>query len=70
MASIGIGGCGGGKQPGDGDGDELAKFAYVQWKTHVPLLYDLLYNHNLTHPSPCVRWGHVIREDKEATTQR
>ncbi|KAJ1485033.1 hypothetical protein T484DRAFT_1794954 [Baffinella frigidus] len=61
---------GNGAPAGDGDGDEHQRFAYNQWKKHAPLLYDLLYNHNLTHPSPCVRWGHVISEDSTTTTQR
>lgn len=44
--------------------------AYVQWKRHLPLCYDFFTNHELTVPSPCVRWGHVISTDKETITQR
>jgi hypothetical protein len=61
---------GSGAPLGESDGDELSRFAYQQWKKHVPLLYDMLYHHNLTHPSPCVRWGHVISEDSTTTIQR
>ena len=48
----------------------LASLKWDQWKRHTPLLYDMLVNNNLTHPSPCVHWGHRISEDATVSTQR
>jgi len=30
----------------------------------------MLINNNLTHPSPCVHWGHKVADDGNVTTQR
>jgi len=48
----------------------LAGLKWDQWKRHTPLLYDMLVNNNLTHPSPCVHWGHRISDDANLSTQR
>jgi len=48
----------------------LASLKWDQWKRHTLLLYDMLINNNLTHPSPCVHWGHRISEDANMSTQR
>ena len=46
-----------------------ASLKWDQWKRHTPLLYDMLINNNLTHPSPCVHWGHRVSDDAERSTQ-
>jgi hypothetical protein len=47
-----------------------ASLKWDQWKRHTPLLYDMLINNNLTHPSPCVHWGHKVADDGNVTAQR
>jgi hypothetical protein len=43
---------------------------YRQWKKNIPMCYDFFINNNLILPSPCIRWGHTIREDSMSLLQR
>ena len=43
---------------------------YRQWKKNIPACYDFFVNNNLILPSPCIRWGHCIREDSSVLEQR
>ena len=43
---------------------------YRLWKKNIPICYDFFVNNNLILPSPCLRWGHVLREDSTSLIQR
>ncbi|PNX83602.1 WD-40 repeat-containing protein MSI4-like [Trifolium pratense] len=43
---------------------------YSQWKSHIPVLYDWLANHNLVWPTQSCRWGSLLEEQTYKTRHR